>query len=133
MKGFSVWSLLDTYEWLHGFSHKYGLYAVNFSDPTLPRTPKASSILYAQVCHLKMYFKERYCSIDSLQISSNKKVQVGNDQEKAQSKNRGEENIIDNDHIAIRISSYFPISDHLNGLNKNIKTYIRFKQHNKPT
>ena len=50
VKGFSVWTLLDNYEWIHGYTHKYGMYAVNFSDPNLPRTPKASAILYAQVC-----------------------------------------------------------------------------------
>ena len=44
-----MYTLVDSYEWNHGYSVKYGLFATNFSNPTLTRRPKASSILYAQV------------------------------------------------------------------------------------
>lgn len=50
VKGFSVWTLMDNIDWLEGNSHKYGLFAVNFSDPDLIRIPKMSSVLYSQVC-----------------------------------------------------------------------------------
>ena len=42
---------MDNFEWLQGYSHKYGMFAVNFSDPELKRTPKLSSVLYSQVCY----------------------------------------------------------------------------------
>ena len=74
-----------------------------------------------------------------------KKVQVGKDQEKAQSekdshsKNRGGKNTNQQSdthttkHIASRMSSYFPKRWPLSYLNltKNMKTYIRHQQHKK--
>ncbi|XP_067683478.1 lactase/phlorizin hydrolase-like [Haliotis asinina] len=47
VKGYTAWSLMDNLEWLTGFSEKFGLHQVNFSDPKLPRTPKASAYWYA--------------------------------------------------------------------------------------
>ena len=74
-----------------------------------------------------------------------KKVQVGKDQEKAQSekdshsKNRGGKKQTKNQvlytikHIVSRMSSYFPNRWPLSYLNltKNMKTYIRRQQHKK--
>ena len=72
---------------------------------------------------------------------SYKKVQVGKDQEKAQSekdshsKNRGTNNqvLYTMKHIVSRMSSYFPNRWPLSYLNltKNMKTYIRRQQHKK--
>ena len=69
-------------------------------------------------------------------IFDEKKVQVGKDQEKAQSerdshsKNRGGKNM---KHIVSRMSSYFPNRWPLSYLNliQNMKTYIRRQQHKK--
>ncbi|XP_021763660.1 cyanidin 3-O-glucoside 5-O-glucosyltransferase (acyl-glucose)-like [Chenopodium quinoa] len=36
-KGYFVWSFLDSYELLFGYDYTYGLYYVNFSDPSFPR------------------------------------------------------------------------------------------------
>ena len=44
-----MYTLFDSFEWIHGYSVKYGLFATNFSNPNLPSRPKTSSILYAQV------------------------------------------------------------------------------------
>ena len=40
---------MDNFEWLQGYSHKYGMFAVNFSNHELSRIPKASAVLYSQV------------------------------------------------------------------------------------
>uniref|UniRef100_A0A182XDX5 Beta-glucosidase n=1 Tax=Anopheles quadriannulatus TaxID=34691 RepID=A0A182XDX5_ANOQN len=41
--GFTAWSIVDNFEWLRGYSEKFGLFYVNFSDPQLQRVPKASA------------------------------------------------------------------------------------------
>jgi len=47
IRGYFVWSLLDNFEWAHGFSKRFGIVHVNYE--TLERTPKASARLYAEV------------------------------------------------------------------------------------
>ncbi|XP_062537023.1 myrosinase 1-like [Armigeres subalbatus] len=47
--GFTVWSIIDNFEWLRGYSEKFGLYHVNFSSPNRERTPKLSSKLLQSV------------------------------------------------------------------------------------
>ncbi|KAF5307525.1 hypothetical protein FQR65_LT06880 [Abscondita terminalis] len=49
VKGYAVWSFLDSFEWYSGYSASFGLYHVNFSDPSRPRTPKKSVEFYRQV------------------------------------------------------------------------------------
>jgi beta-glucosidase len=40
VRGYFVWSLLDNFEWAHGYSKRFGLVYVDY--PTLERVPKAS-------------------------------------------------------------------------------------------
>ena len=47
VRGYFAWSLLDNFEWAHGFSKRFGLIHVDYD--TLVRRPKASAGFYASV------------------------------------------------------------------------------------
>lgn len=47
LAGYFVWSLLDNFEWAHGFRQRFGLVHVDFK--TLERTPKESAWWYRDV------------------------------------------------------------------------------------
>ena len=47
LSGYFAWSLLDSFEWAHGFSKRFGLIRVDYE--TLPRIPKASADWYRDV------------------------------------------------------------------------------------
>ena len=44
LKGYFVWSLMDNFEWAHGYSKRFGIHYVDFE--TLERIPKASALWY---------------------------------------------------------------------------------------
>jgi beta-glucosidase len=43
IRGYYVWSLLDNFEWAHGYSQRFGIVHVDFS--TQKRTPKRSALM----------------------------------------------------------------------------------------
>jgi beta-glucosidase len=47
LQGYFAWSLLDNFEWSHGYSKRFGIVHVNFE--TQKRTPKDSARFYSQV------------------------------------------------------------------------------------
>ncbi|NXS97457.1 LPH hydrolase, partial [Jacana jacana] len=49
LRGYTAWTLMDNFEWAMGFDEKFGFYHVNFTDPDLPRCPKASARFYSQI------------------------------------------------------------------------------------
>uniref|UniRef100_G3WYB3 Lactase n=1 Tax=Sarcophilus harrisii TaxID=9305 RepID=G3WYB3_SARHA len=49
IRGYTVWSLMDNFEWATGFSERFGLHFTNYTDPSIPRIPKESVKLYASV------------------------------------------------------------------------------------
>ncbi|XP_057626296.1 lactase/phlorizin hydrolase-like isoform X2 [Chionomys nivalis] len=49
LRGYTVWSVMDNFEWAIGFAERFGVHFVNRSDPSLPRIPKASAKFYASV------------------------------------------------------------------------------------
>ncbi|XP_072400082.1 myrosinase 1-like [Diabrotica undecimpunctata] len=48
--GYTLWSIMDNFEWQLGYTQKYGLYEVDFNDPDRPRTPKPSADFFTKVC-----------------------------------------------------------------------------------
>lgn len=46
VRGYFVWSLMDSFEWIQGYSLKFGLHHVDFK--TLNRTPKLSAKWYSE-------------------------------------------------------------------------------------
>ncbi|XP_023717245.1 myrosinase 1 isoform X2 [Cryptotermes secundus] len=47
--GYTVWSLLDNFEWDKGYTERFGLYQVNFSDPSRHRVPKLSAHVFSEI------------------------------------------------------------------------------------
>ncbi len=47
VRGYLHWSLLDNFEWAHGFSKKFGLFEVDYK--TFERRPRPSALSYAQI------------------------------------------------------------------------------------
>jgi beta-glucosidase len=47
LRGYFAWSLLDNFEWSHGYAKRFGIVHVNFD--TLERTPKSSAHFYSDV------------------------------------------------------------------------------------
>eukprot|EP00076_Gallus_gallus_P002678 NP_001104816.1 lactase-phlorizin hydrolase precursor [Gallus gallus] len=49
LRGYTAWTLMDNFEWAVGYDERFGFYHVNYTDPTLPRLPKASARYYSQI------------------------------------------------------------------------------------
>lgn len=49
LRGYAAWSLMDNFEWLNGYTVKFGLYHVDFNQASRPRTARASARYYTEV------------------------------------------------------------------------------------
>ncbi|XP_055682122.1 myrosinase 1-like [Lutzomyia longipalpis] len=47
--GYTYWSLIDNFEWMMGYTEKFGLYRVDMEDPEKKRIEKKSAIAYKQI------------------------------------------------------------------------------------
>ncbi|KKP70716.1 MAG: Beta-glucosidase A [Candidatus Moranbacteria bacterium GW2011_GWE2_35_2-] len=48
VRGYNHWSLLDNFEWLYGYTPRFGLVEIDFS--TMERKPRKSFYEYAKIC-----------------------------------------------------------------------------------
>ncbi|CAF4869183.1 unnamed protein product [Pieris macdunnoughi] len=53
VRGYCVWSMIDNFEWMAGYSEKFGLYEVDFSSPDRSRTPRKSAFVYKEIIKSK--------------------------------------------------------------------------------
>ncbi|XP_059615138.1 myrosinase 1-like [Phlebotomus argentipes] len=56
VSGYAHWSLLDNFEWMMGYTEKFGLYRVDNKDPEKKRVAKKSARIYKEI------IKTRFCS-----------------------------------------------------------------------
>ncbi|XP_065341160.1 myrosinase 1-like [Cloeon dipterum] len=47
--GYTAWSIIDNFEWSSGYTEKFGLYSINFTDPRRPRSRKFSAEVYSNI------------------------------------------------------------------------------------
>ena len=53
VRGYTHWTTSDNWEWADGYCPKFGLCAVNRSDPSLPRIPRESYHLFSEIVHTR--------------------------------------------------------------------------------
>ncbi|XP_056630382.1 lactase/phlorizin hydrolase-like [Diorhabda sublineata] len=63
--GYTAWSLMDNFEWMKGYTEKFGIYSVNFSSPNRIRTPKKSADYFKYVMRTRCLVQESDC-VDSV-------------------------------------------------------------------
>lgn len=68
VKSYTAWSLLDNFEWTPGYSQRFGVTWVNFTDPERTRIPKKSAL------SLKQIFADHGFPSDATAILSNVSV-----------------------------------------------------------
>ncbi|XP_070577049.1 cytosolic beta-glucosidase-like [Ptychodera flava] len=48
-RGYAAWSLMDNFEWGAGYSERFGMHYVDFTDDDRPRQPKNSALFYSSL------------------------------------------------------------------------------------
>lgn len=56
--GYGIWSLLDNFEWLSGYTEHFGIFAVDMNSMNRTRIPKMSSEFMRKVIELRQIPKE---------------------------------------------------------------------------
>ena len=47
--GYTAWSLMDNFEWAHGYTERFGLFWTSFDRPDKLRTMKSSGLFYKKI------------------------------------------------------------------------------------
>ncbi|VVC93004.1 unnamed protein product [Leptidea sinapis] len=58
VKGYTVWSLMDTVEWNAGTSERFGLYEVDFGSEEKTRKARLSALVYKRIIQKKIIEKD---------------------------------------------------------------------------
>lgn len=53
VKAYTVWSIIDNFEWTAGYTECFGIYKVDYNSPTRDRIPKKSSTYFSDVAKSK--------------------------------------------------------------------------------
>ncbi|OVA15653.1 Glycoside hydrolase [Macleaya cordata] len=54
VKGYFMWSFMDSFEWIFGYTARYSLYGVDFNDKDRKRYPRLSAYWYSSLIGKKM-------------------------------------------------------------------------------
>lgn len=58
--GYTAWSLMDNFEWERGYSERFGLHYIDFTDPERPRVPKNSARYFASLIKRNGFVAENF-------------------------------------------------------------------------
>ncbi|KAL0928729.1 hypothetical protein M5K25_000646 [Dendrobium thyrsiflorum] len=80
VRGYFIWTFVDGYELLSGYSTRFGLYHVNFEDSEHERTPKLSAHWYRNFLRKGTLIKEKLLCSDTVRpdtdVYSNTKLAI---------------------------------------------------------
>ena len=49
VKNYILWSIIDNFEWIDGYSKKFGVFCVNFDDPNYTRSARYSAHVFSSI------------------------------------------------------------------------------------